>query len=243
MLPQNLADEQANATLEFVLLAGLFAGPILAANQGISQLHLRQISLDSIAETVARDFSLSGSSSQSDALLQQLSFDAGLNRNELSAAIDCEPVVICDSASRTVTVRLGYRTAKSVAKHLMSESGSMMPSTIGLLTVCLAAVLVGADLEAAQVFDQRANQLARFLAQEHFAEPELSASIALQQEATQLAKQFAFQGAEITQARLERPDGITVRARVCTKFDLPIRIFDLGRGAVACGESKMRLVL
>ena len=119
----------------------------------------------------------------------------------------------------------------------------MMPITIGLITICLAVVLAGADIEAAQVFDQRANQLARFLAQEHFSESEFSANDLLQQEATQLAKQFAFQATDISQVRLERPDGKTIKATVCTKFDLPIRIFSLGSGAVACGESRMRLVL
>ena len=239
---QKLADEDANGTIEFVLLAGLFVAPILTANQALTQINLRQVSLDSMAQTVSRDISLEGSSKNSETLLTQLSQDAGVNRRELQVEIYCEPHDICDKASSEVTVLLEYRNAKSIGKQLMNDTGSMMPLSLGLFSICLVFVLVGADLNAAVLFDQRTNQLARFLAQEHFADPLLAADNAVAQEASQLAKQFAFQGVEISQARLERPDGQTIRATICTRFDLPIHVFGLGSDSVACAESKMRLV-
>jgi len=239
---RNIANEEANGTLEFVLLAGLFVAPILTANQALTQLNLRQVSLDSMAQTLSREISLQSSSDNAEALLAKLSEDAGIDRRDLKVKIVCEPNFKCDKSSSKVEVRLEYRTAKSIGMQLMNERGSMMPLTLGLFSISLILVLLGADLNAAQLFDQRTTQLARFLAQQHFVDRYLPSDDEVSQEASRLAKQFAFQSLGISQAHLERTDGKTIRATVCTRFDLPIHLFGLGSRSVACGDSKMRLV-
>ena len=246
MPPQKLASDDGNATLEFVLIVGLFVGPILTANQNFSLLNQRQVSLDSMAQTLARSFALRGETSGMASLQEQLAQDAAMKIDELNTEISCRPTPICSEASSRVDVRLEYRTAKSFASQFLNETGSMMPLSLGILTLGLVLSFAAANLQSANVFYQRTEQLARFLVQEHFADSESpqgsTSERDLTDEARELGVEFQMTGTRVNSATIDRPEPKTLRALVCTSFDLPIRFFSLGAEGSSCRQAKMRQI-
>ena len=238
----NLISDQGNATLEFVLVVGLFAGPIVAANQDLTALNLRQVTLDSMSETIAREIALGESNSETAALISQLAADAALDSKELAVSIKCEPQLACGSSSQLVEVALRYKSAYSLTRQLMQDAGSMLPLTLGMFALMMALTLAGSNLEAVSVFDQRASQIARFLVQEHFADQLLSNATDTTAEALRLAAQFSMDNFDVSAASLERIDGQTLTSTVCAKYALPINFFGLGSTSRVCGVSKMRVI-
>ena len=238
----NLLADEGNASLEFVLVIGLFVSPLLVANQELTAMNLRQVALDAMSETIAREVALGSGSAETSELVSTLAEDSALDSETLNVSIRCEPQTVCTSDSHAVEVALRYKNAYSISRQLLQDSGSMLPLTLGLLAITFALIVAGANIEAANVFDQRASKIARFLVQEHFTDEGIAKFTDTSAEASRLAAQFSMNNFEISQAILDRTDGRTLTSTVCAKFELPIQFFGLEPSSRACGVSKMRLI-
>jgi hypothetical protein len=227
-----------------VLLVSLFVGPLLGVGQQLATQQLRQISVQSISQSIARDFALSWERSNPDpqahaiALLKTLAVDAGVVSQLLDIRIECEPQQICTTASTSVSVTADYRGVTGVAWHLLDERGSMSPLILGVLSIVLALTVAGANVEALELNRLRADALARYLVQ--ISLPNSAEQLDLTKTAVKLTKNTPMVSVEL--ATLFSPDAKTKTAQVCLRFESPLWLFGLGRMSTSCASASLRLV-
>ena len=238
--PRFLLDDSGNATLEFVLVVGLLIAPILNANQQLNQINQRQVAVTAIAQTIARSVALKRDTAIVGALEQELAKDANLDVSQLELRLVCQPKPQCTSTSDRADVMVSYKGANAYASQLMSETGSMLPLTLAVICLGMLFCLVGANIESTNIYDIRTEQLARFLVQEHFTDAANPDNQDVRDEAQFLAQQFRLNLTTVSMAQITHPETRTVSAKVCSTFELPIRILDFGSRATSCREAKMR---
>jgi len=240
MRPLNFQDDSGNATLEFALIVGLLVAPILNVNQLLNQINERQEVVSSMAQTIARAFALTKSTDSAGLLVQTLASEVHFDSSQVQTEITCLPNPECQPDSTRVRVQITYKGSSAVAGQFMQEEGSMMPLTLGIMGLAIALCLVGTNIESANIYDMRVEQLARFLVQEHFPNRAQFLSKDVSVEAAVLSSEFRMNLTEISQAEITTPEPNTLTARVCAKFDAPIRSLQFGVLAQTCREAKLR---
>ncbi len=244
MLHPKFSEDSGSSSLEFTLLVAIFVGPILSAAQSLNTLQLRQVYLDSIAQTVARDFSQHRDQFRLEQLADQLADDAGMERSLLSLQIDCLPNPSCSesllnpTAQSDVLVSVSYRGVKASALQILDERGSVLPLLLSGFALIFLLVAAGVNIQAANLFDQRASSLARFLAHD----AALNSATSLSQNDLTLAKQTSNRlsfNQSVESASLESADLKTFTARVCLRFSSTLDFFGLPVSR-ACATASMR---
>ncbi|MEY4349946.1 MAG: hypothetical protein RL719_1243 [Actinomycetota bacterium] len=245
MLHPKFFDDSGSSSLEFTVLIGLFVAPILASSQQLVTEQLRQSTLDAIAQTIGRDFSIHQSQTRLNGLRDQLALDAGINPNLLSVNLTCVPDPSCASVPRgaasnsTVQINVGYRGTKSHAIQVLDEQGSVIPLMLGCFAFVLALVLVGVNIQAATIFDQRASSLARFLVHYEAAKPANSGPRDLTAFANEISRKLMFSTQAVESAWMENTDSRTLTAKVCLGYSSPLDVFSLPVSR-ACAAASIR---
>ena len=246
MPPRRVSDDSGSASVEFTLLVSLFVAPTLNAAQEVTAMQLRQSSLDSIAQTLARDYSLHGDSSRLNRLADQLSDDAGMQRELLSWQLDCDGYSSCDSLGNglnggTVSISVHYRQASARAMQILDETGSVLPILLAGFALVFAALAVGVNIQAAGLYDQRASSLARYLAHSSIDQSPGDGRVELTNLANQISQKMLFSTQPVESAWLSSADGKTNTVAVCLGFKAPIDLLALPVSR-ACAQSSMRRV-
>jgi len=240
-----LLDEAGSSSLEFTMLVSLFVAPILAASQQVTTEQLRQISLDAIAQSIARDFSIHESQARTNQLATQLALDSGIDRNLLDVHVSCLPYAGCSKSAVTasslakVQVDVDYRGTRAKAMQILDEQGSVMPLMLGCFALIFSLMVVGVNVQAATLYDQRASSLARFLANN-------AARISVNGDrsdvtalANQISKTLMFSSQPVERAWVDYPDSSTVTARVCLGFSSPLDLIAIPVSR-ACAAASVR---
>jgi hypothetical protein len=242
MLHPKFFDDSGSSSLEFTVLIGLFVAPILAASQQLVTEQLRQTTLDAIAQTIGRDFSIHQSQTRLNSLRDQLALDAGINPNLLSVNLTCAPDPSCASgaaANSTVQINVGYRGSKAHAIQVLDEQGSVIPLMLGCFAFVLALVLVGVNIQAATIFDQRASSLARFLVHHEASKQVIGSPHDLTLFANEISRKLLFSTQAVESAWIENTDSRTLTAKVCLGYSSPLDVFSLPVSR-ACAAASIR---
>lgn len=246
MLPRKVSDDFGSASLEFTLMVSLFVAPTLTAAQEITAVQLRQASLDSIAQTMVREYSLHREIVRLDRLMDQLSDDAGMQSNLLSWQLDCDGDPGCarttlEPEGGSVSISVHYRQVSARAIQILDEGGSVLPIMLAGFALVFAALTVGVDIQAASLYDQRASSLARYLVNRSFDEQPVKGSKDITPLANEVSKIMMFSTQPVESAWLSSPDGKTNTVRLCLGFKAPIDLIALPVER-ACSEASMRRI-
>jgi hypothetical protein len=240
-----LFDESGSSSLEFTMLTSLFVAPILAASQQVTAEQLRQVSLDALAQSVARDFSVHQSQVRVKSLIQQLSSDAGIDHTLLNVRTRCHPDPGCAKTAigaglqPTVQLEVTYKGIRAKAMQVLDEEGSVIPLMLACFGLVFASVVVGVNIQAATLYDQRASSLARFLVHLAAKSPMAGQVVDVTTVANELSKELMFSSQPVESAWIENSDSRTLTARVCLGFSSPLDLIAIPVSR-ACAAASIR---
>lgn len=244
-----LSDDAGGATVEFAVVTALFVAPLVSATQSVTAIQLRQVSLESMAQTLARDYSLRKDARLSIDLAKLLAEDAGIDESLLSVQLECEPENIClvpglaQESAKTVTVRLEYRGVTSKSVQILDETGSALPLLFATFALVFAILAAGVNIQAASLYQQRASNLARFLVHKSAKDSSLTfEKLDVTAYANLISKRLMFSSQPVDRAWVSSPDNKTAIAQVCLGFRAPLDFFVLPVSR-ACAKASMRRVV
>lgn len=235
---QKLSDETGSSALEFVVLTGIVLGPLLAVQQDLTQLHLRQVALDGLVQDVAREFSLNRDPSQAEMLVQQLAIDANFE-SEPDLRIDCEPDPSCSNWATEVKVSARHKGLRATTFQALRDEGSGSVLIIGLFGLAILVIFLGANLQAANLLEFRAKSVARYLVSSHYFDTMPPSPYLLVSKSRAQVTSFGG-GVEIFNAEFTKLDAVTAKARVCLRQRAPIGIVGFSSRMQACASAMMR---
>jgi hypothetical protein len=240
-----LFDEPGSSSLEFTMLTSLFVAPILAASQQVTAEQLRQVSVDALAQAVARDFSVHQSQVRVKSLVQQLASDAGIDHNRLDIRATCYPdpgcakMAIGAGVQPTVQVEVSYKGVRAKAMQVLDEEGSVIPLMLACFALVFAIVVVGVNIQSATLYDQRASSLARYLVHHSAKSPMAGQLVDVTTVANELSKELMFSSQPVESAWIENSDSRTLTARVCLGFSSPLDLIAIPVSR-ACAAASIR---
>jgi len=240
-----LFDESGSSSLEFAMLTSLFVAPILAASQQVTAEQLRQVSVDALAQTVARDFSLHQSQVRVTSLVQQLASDSGFDHSLLNVRTTCHPDPGCAKTAigagvqPTVQVDVTYKGIRAKAMQVLDEEGSVIPLMLACFGLVFAIIVVGVNIQSATLYDQRASSLARYLVHHYAKSPMAGQVVDVTTVANELSKKLMFSSQPVESAWIEKSDSRTLTARVCLGFSSPLDVIAIPVSR-ACAAASIR---
>ncbi len=246
MQHRKIIDDSGSAGVEFTLLAALFVAPTLAAAQQITAVQLRQASLDSIAQTLAREYSVHRDTFRLIGLAEQLSEDAGMQGDLVSWQLDCDGDPACVNGRRgqgaeTMSITVDYRQVSGRAMQILDDGGSVLPLMLASFALVFAVLAVGVNIQAASLYDQRASSLARYLVHRSLSASPKDGHKDLTELANEISKKMMFSSQPVESAWLSSADGKTSTVSVCLGFKGPLDVISLPASR-ACASASMRKI-
>ena len=202
--PVNVSEDSGSAALEFVVIMSLFLTTVIAAVQGLTSAEVSASRVQSIADSLARDYSLHQSAERLDLLSKKFEA-AGTVSFNLDCAEACQP-----GSAFEVTVRSGSTAAR--ATEVIDDTGSVMPLALGLAAVLLSLLMLSTNLAETNLHQQRANSVARAVAMAAATHP-IDSTLFAHRTAAQIAP-----SATVTMVEVSLVDRLTTKARVCLRF-------------------------
>jgi hypothetical protein len=102
-----------------------------------------------------------------------------------------------------------------------------------------ASVVVGVNIQAASLYDQRASSLARFLVHLAAKSPMAGQVVDVTTVANELSKELMFSSQPVESAWIENSDSRTLTARVCLGFSSPLDLIAIPVSR-ACAAASIR---
>ena len=143
-------------------------------------------------------------------------------------------------------VKVNCCTRHTSQTTLADETGSIAPLAIGLASILLATTFTFVDAGSAMLFQQRQTQRAEALAlavDDALTADQLAIAVKDRVELVAAASDFAGE-AGILDFDVQTTDGLTVTARVCDLFSVPIAVPLLGpqEPQTVCATAKARRI-